>query len=225
MARTDESAACNERQRIEDHASIEYGPVMKLYGTTTSPFVRRVRVVAAEIGEPIELINTAQEDGQKQLRATSPIWKVPVAEIDGRTLFDSRAIIDWLVTTRGWGNLAPPKDRWHEGNLVNAIDAALDSAIQLFYLKRENVPAAGTPFEAHNLGRADAIFQWLGTQLAPDRRTFGGGGLGLAEISVCATLDWMDFRKTYPTDRAGHVNHLRAAWADHPSLATTRPHT
>jgi glutathione S-transferase len=225
MARSGDSAACNERQRIEDHASIEYGPAMKLYGTTTSPFVRRVRVVAAEVGEPIDMINTAHEDGQKALRQTSPIWKVPVAEIDGRTLFDSRAIIDWLVTTRGWGGLTPPKDRWAEGNIVNAIDAALDSAIQLFYLKRENVPAEGTPFHAHNMGRADAIFAWLGTQLAADRRSFGGGGLGLAEISIVATLDWMDFRATYPTDRAGHCNHLRAHWADHPSLATTRPHT
>ena len=225
MARSRDSAACNERQRIEDHASIEYGPVMKLYGTTTSPFVRRVRVDAAEVGEPIEMINTAHEDGQKQLRATSPIWKVPVAEVDGRTIYDSRVIIDWLVTTRGWGHLAPPRDRWRDENLLNAIDSALESVIQLFYLKRENVPAAGTPFETHQLGRADAIFAWLGTQLASDQRSFGGGALGLPEISLVATLDWMDFRQTYATDRAGACNQLRAAWADHPSLATTRPHT
>ena len=198
---------------------------MKLYGTTTSPFVRRVRVVAAEIGEPIEMINTAHEDGQTKLRQASPIWKVPVAEVDGRTLYDSRVIIDWLVTTRGWGNLTPPRDRWRDENLLNAIDSALESVIQLFYLKRENVPAEGTAFETHQLGRADAIFTWLGTQLAADRRSFGGRGLGLPEISLVATLDWMDFRKTYPTERAGACNHLRGAWADHPSLTSTRPHT
>jgi glutathione S-transferase len=198
---------------------------MKLYGTTTSPFVRRVRIVAAEVGEPIEMINTAHEDGQAQLRKTSPIWKVPVAEIDGRTLFDSRVIIDWLVTTRGWGSLTPPKDRWREANLLNAIDAALDSVIQLFYLRRENVHVEDTPFETHQLARTDAIFDWLCQQLSPDRHSFGGGGLGLPAISVIATLDWMDFRKTYPTERAGHCNLLRKAWAERPSLATTRPHT
>ena len=224
MARFVVSAACNERQRIEDHAAIEYGAAMKLYGTTTSPFVRRVRVVAAEVGEPVDIINTAQEEGQKQLRQTSPIWKVPVAEIDGRTLFDSRVIIDYLTLTRGWGGLTPPRDQWRESNLVNAIDAALDSAIQLFYLKREGVPAEGTPFHAHNMGRADAIFAWLATELATEKTSFGSG-LGLAEVSLVATLDWMDFRKTYPTDRAADLNALRAHWADHPSLATTRPHT
>src|SRR5512132_2804482 len=106
---------------------------MKLYGTTTSPFVRRVRVAAAEVGEPIDRIDTAQDAGQAQLREVSPIRKVPVAVIDGRTLYDSRVIVEWLVTTRGWHGLAPARDHWHEQNLVNAVDAALDAVIQLFY--------------------------------------------------------------------------------------------
>src|SRR5437763_10525531 len=105
---------------------------MKLYGTTTSPFVRRVRVVAAEVGEPIDLVNTAPDAGQAQLRELSPIRKVPVAVVGDRTIFGSRAIIAWLVTTRGWGELAPPRDTWREDNLVNAVDAAADAVIQLF---------------------------------------------------------------------------------------------
>ena len=39
-----------------------------------------------------------------------------------------------------------------------------------------------------------------------------------------AALDWMDFRKAYPTERAKGVEGVRAAWRDHPSLAATRPH-
>src|SRR6476469_6570152 len=107
---------------------------MKLYGTTTSPFVRRVRIVAAEVNEPVERIDTAGDAGLAQLREVSPIRKVPAAVVDGRLIYDSRVIIDWLTTTRGWGALAPPHDRWREANLVNAIDGALDSIIQLFYL-------------------------------------------------------------------------------------------
>ena len=189
---------------------------MKLYGTTTSPFVRRVRVTAAEVGEPVERVDTATDAGMATLRAVSPIRKVPVAEVDGRLLFDSRVIIDWLVTTRGWGGLAPPKDPWHEANLVNAIDAALDSVIQLFYLRRDGIPIDGTAFAERQLARAEAIFAWLG----PHLRT---GELGLPEVSIACTLDWMDFRKAYPTERAG-LDHIRAAWRDHPSLAATRPH-
>ena len=197
---------------------------MKLYGTTTSPYVRRVRIVAAEVGEPVDRVDTATEAGMAALREVSPIRKVPVAVVGERTLYDSRAIIAWLVGTRGWGELAPPRDPWREGNLVNAVDGALDSVIQLFYLRRDGVAIDGTPYAERQLARADAIFAWLATQLAPDGRSFGSG-LGLAEIALIAALDWMEFRKTYPTERARGVESVRAAWADRPSLATTRPHT
>jgi glutathione S-transferase len=191
---------------------------MKLFGTTTSPFVRRVRVVAAEVGEPVDRIDTAGDAGQAVLREVSPIRKVPVAVIDGRTLYDSRVIIDWLTLTRGWGTLAPPRDRWHEQNLLNAIDAALDSVIQLFYLRRDGVAIDGTVYAQRQLDRADAIFAWLGGELGKRE------GFGLVELSLVAALDWMDFRKAYPTERAGAVEHVRVAWRERPSLVQTRPH-
>src|SRR5688572_16418336 len=125
----------------------EYRAPMKLYGTTTSPFVRRVRIVAAEINEPFDRIETATDEGQAALRAISPIRKVPVAVIDGRTIYDSHTIIEYLTLTRGYGALEPPRDRWREHNLVNAVDAALDAVIQLFYLRRDGVAIAGTPYE------------------------------------------------------------------------------
>lgn len=195
---------------------------MKLYGTTTSPFVRRVRVVAAEVGEAVDRVDTATDAGQAALREVSPIRKVPVAVIDGRTLYDSRVINEWLVTTRGWHDLAPARDPWHQENLINAVDAAADAVIQLFYLRRDGVAIDGTPYAQRQLDRADAIFGWLATQLAPDRRSFGQG-FGLVELALISALDWMDFRKTYPTERAAGLDAVRAAWRERPSLAATRP--
>jgi glutathione S-transferase len=190
---------------------------MKLFGTTTSPFVRRVRVVAAEVGEAVERVDTATDAGMAQLREVSPIRKVPVAQIDGKLLYDSRVIIDWLVTTRGWGGIEPARDRWHEQNVLNAIDAALDSVIQLFYLRRDGVTVDGTPYAQRQLERTDAIFAWLATQLRPQ-------AFALPEISACCALDWMDFRKTYPTERAKGLDAVRTALRDRPSMVATCPH-
>ncbi|MBK9036565.1 MAG: glutathione S-transferase family protein [Myxococcales bacterium] len=194
---------------------------MKLFGTTTSPFVRRVRVVAAELDVAYEFVNTAHDHGQEALRALSPIWKVPVAEVDGRTLFDSRVIIDWLTTTRGYGPLRAPRDRWHEANVVNAIDAALDSIVQVFYLSRDGFDPMTIPFGPRQVDRAAAIFDWVAGELPaydPAR------GLGLAELSLVCALDWMDFRKTYPTERhADDFAALRAAIGARASIAATRP--
>ncbi|MBA3455930.1 MAG: glutathione S-transferase family protein [Deltaproteobacteria bacterium] len=195
---------------------------MKLYGTTTSPFVRRVAIVAAEIGIELERVDTATDAGQAALREVTPIRKVPVAIADDATLFDSRVIIDWMTAYRGFGGLAGTREPFREANLVNAIDAALDAVIQLFYLRRDGVAIDGTPYATRQLDRADAIFAWLGTQLAPDRRGFSEG-LGLPEITLVCGLDWMDFRKAYPTERAGAVESVRAAWAERPSFAATRP--
>jgi glutathione S-transferase len=200
---------------------------MKLYGTTTSPFVRRVRVVAEEVGEPIDRIETATDEGQLELRKVSAIRKVPVAVVaclpgGDRTLFDSRVIIDWLTTTRGWGSIEPPRDRWREQNLLNAIDTALDSVIQVFYLKRDGLAVDGTAFATRQIERADAIFAWLTSQLN-DGKSFDRG-FGLAELSVICALDWMDFRKTYDTKRAVGLARLREAWSDRPTLVATRPH-
>ncbi len=178
--------------------------------------MRRVRVVAAEVGEPVDRVDTATDAGMAQLREVSPIRKVPVAVVGERTIYDSRVIIDWLTITRGWGELAPPRDAWREQNLINALDAALDAVIQLFYLRRDGVAVDGTPYATRQLDRADAIFAWL----VPQLRT---ASLGLPEISLVCALDWMDFRKTYPTERA-KAEHVRAAWRERPSLATTRPH-
>jgi glutathione S-transferase len=192
---------------------------VKLYGTTTSPFVRRVRVIAAECGEPVELVDTAPPAGQAALREVSPIRKVPVAELPGgRVLFDSRAILDWLDGERGWrARLAPGRDPWLDANLVNAVDGALDAIIQLFYLRRDGVAIDGTPYATRQLDRADAIFGWLAGKLSTTQ-------LGLPEVSACCALDWMDFRASYPTERAAGLNPLRAAWRERPSLAATRPH-
>lgn len=190
---------------------------MKLYGTTTSPFVRRVRVVSEEIGQAYELLNTAPDEGQARLREVSPIRKVPVAQLDGKTIYDSRTIIEYLTLTRGWGNVVPARDRWHEQNLLNAIDGALDAVISLFYLRRDGVAIDGNVFATRQIERADAIFQWLAPRLSVE-------SFGLPEISVGCALDWMDFRKAYDTQRAAGLGRVREAWSARPSMVATRPH-
>jgi glutathione S-transferase len=194
--------------------AVSYIRRMKLYGTTTSPFVRRVRVVAAETGVTPELVETKSDAGQALLKRISPIAKVPIAEVDGRVLFDSRVIIDWLTLTRGWGGLEPPRDPWHQANLINAIDGALESAIQVFYLRRDGLDVTNLAFAQRQRERITAIFDWLDGQFEP-------GHVGLAEISLACTLDWMEFRNTFEV--GSRFAQVRALLAARPSLSSTTP--
>lgn len=200
---------------------------MRLYGTPTSPYVRRVNVVAAEIGVAVDLVNTNTEEGQAALKAVTPIWKVPVAEVEvpgksSRVIFDSHAIIDWLTTVHGFGALRPPSDPWRERNLVNAIDAALDSGIQLFYLRRDGIPLENNVFADRQRARVASILGWLEQEIQ-EGGFFPGGGIGMAEIALITTLDWMVLRDVYKVAAHPALDVLRALHGGRSSLKATRP--
>jgi glutathione S-transferase len=197
---------------------------MKLYGTTTSPYVRRVRIVAAEVGTPFELHRTASPEGQKQLREVTPIWKVPVAEIDGKVIFDSHVIIEYLLRTRGSGPLrSAGGERWvREQNLITAVDGAHDAAVNLFQYERDGFDLSGCVFAAKQRDRVKAILAWLerelrGVWLTEEPR------LGLSEIALVTLLDWLVFRNRYPVDSHPGLVAFRAAHADRPTFSTTFP--
>jgi glutathione S-transferase len=197
---------------------------MKLHGTTTSPFVRRVRIVATEIGVPFELCTTATDDGQKALRAASPLWKSPAAEIDGQVIFDSLVIVEHLFRTHGYGPLrtAGGKQWVREQNLITAADVALESSTYLFQLDREGVDLTSAPYFTKQRERVASILGWLETQLNGTWLT-DEPRLGLAEIVLVAALDWLEFRKRYPVESHPGLVAFRAAHADRPSIRSTYP--
>ncbi|XXT15832.1 glutathione S-transferase family protein [Sorangium sp. So ce429] len=200
---------------------------MKLYGSFTSPFVRRVRVVAAELDVGVELINTATEEGQAALRAVTPIWKIPVAEVEvpgggRRVIFDSHVILDWLVGLHGFGPLRPPSDPWRERNLGNAIDAAIESGIQLACLRRDGLPTEGNAFADTQRARIASIFGWLEREVR-DGGFSPGGGLGLSELALITALDWMTFRDIYKVSAHPALVAVRAAHEGRSSLKATLP--
>lgn len=127
---------------------------MVLYGTLTSPYVRRVRVLALERGLAFTLRDTSTPEGQQALEAVTPILRVPVAELDGQVVFDSRGIQEQL-----WGPPLRPLSadasaRVAEQNLVLAVDEALDSLIRRFYFARDGV-GLEAPYLARELRRAE----------------------------------------------------------------------
>jgi glutathione S-transferase len=201
----------------------------ELFGTLTSPFVRRVRVVALEKNIPFTLVDTATPDGQARLRALSPVWKVPTARFaDGLVVWDSRVILD-VLTRDSWAPLRqPPTDpagRVDEENVTNAIDEALLALIRLFYLQKDGFPTDAPPHKKDRQ-RADNLLGFVASRVRNDRfvgATAGGQGFGRAELALATTLDWTRFRKMADVDRWPALARFEAAWADRPLLKETRP--
>jgi glutathione S-transferase len=198
---------------------------MKLYGSTTSPFVRRVRIVAQELGLPYSLtiVNTPQTE--QILRGMSPLWKMPVVEIDGDTVFDSRVIVETLLarTPRSTATFVVEASI-AEKNLRSVIDGALEAAIFVFYLRRDAIDTDPIPYCRKQLARIRSALSWVEERIDAEGG-FGGSGdrITLSELALVTALDWMDFRAAYSTSQHPRLLALRERLRTRPSFAETFP--
>ncbi|MFO0727345.1 MAG: glutathione S-transferase family protein [Myxococcota bacterium] len=197
---------------------------MRIFGTTTSPFVRRVRIVAEELGYPVEMVDTNTPDGQAELRRLSPIWKVPAALIGDRVVYDSRAIIDLMFEGRGVHPLRriTAATRITELNFLNTVDEGLASAIRLFYVRRDGHDASPIPYLAKEQDRVRSTMSWAEAQVSGAYCT-EEEGFGISEIALISAIGWMRFRQAYPVDDHPKLIAFYKAWEGRASVAHTAP--
>ena len=105
---------------------------MKLRYSTTSPFVRKVHVLAIETGQidKIELVKTNTADPNSGLNQHNPLNKVPALVLDdGSTLYDSRVICEYL-DAQARGAFFPPVGpaRWTALKRQTLADGMMDAA-------------------------------------------------------------------------------------------------
>src|SRR5206468_8564622 len=105
---------------------------MKLIGSYTSPYVRKVRVVFAEkkLDYAFELENVWSPD--TKIGASNPLGKVPCLVMeDGSAMYDSRVIAEYLDTLTPVCKLLPANSRDRaDAKVWEALaDGVLDAAV------------------------------------------------------------------------------------------------
>ena len=197
-----------------------------LYGSITSPFVRRLRFLLHELGILFELVDSLTDAGQSAMRTKNPIWKVPCVEIDGQILWDSHTIIEYLSEKHA-GNpqlLRQPQgaEKWREKNLVTAADGCVESAINVFYLRKDGVEVDKVAYLVKQRARVESILTWLKTQLKDNYFT-AEKKIGLSELKLYCILDWLSFREMYPVLQDPALKAYMDFHSKHPSLDATKP--
>jgi glutathione S-transferase len=203
---------------------------LKVFGTTTSPYTRKVRLLARAAGFEVTLVDTRTEEGAAALARIAPLGKVPVIEAPGtpepRVLPDSGLISAWLwaehaPALRAAGFADPPgggasSESWAERELLVVIDGALDAAINRFYLLRDQLPDMG--YVTRQRQRVETALAWLDARMPAFARPVSSSALALG----CA-LDWMVFRAAADVARYPHLTAFREAWAASGVGAGTEP--
>lgn len=195
----------------------------EIFGTVTSPYVRRVRLAMHELALPYTLVDTATDAGQARLRTLTPLWKVPILRTpEGTVIFDSQSILDHLRRTVPRWPFRAVGDVVDEANLTNVIVGALDTAINVFYLKKDGADPASLPYLGKQVARVDAAMAWV-----EDRLPLLGGGPQLAPtlpgIALFSALEWMDFRSAWPVRGHAALQAWRQTEAARPGWAETGP--
>ena len=97
---------------------------MRLLASPTSPYTRKARVLALELGLELDIAWVDPLADPPELLSLSPLGKVPVLETADGALYDSRVIADALCTFVG-AELPTPVERRDEALGDGIMDEAL----------------------------------------------------------------------------------------------------
>ncbi len=195
---------------------------MKLYGSVTSPYVRRVRYFLLEASISFDFFDTLSESGQKELRSRNPIWKVPYLEDGEQQIWDSHAILDYLSKKCSWSIPDSLQNPWEQSNVLHAIDGALDSGINLFYLQKDGIDIQKFAYLQKQKERIGSILHWLVPKIK--EHSFSSKPIfGIAELYLYTTLDWMRFRNVINMTDLPTLNVFLTFWEKKENLMNTLP--
>ena len=188
---------------------------MKLIGSLSSPYVRKVRIVMAEkkLDFQLELEDVWAND---KILKSNPLGKVPCLVLSGgEAVFDSRVIVEYLDTRSPVSRLIPEGSR--ERTEVRTWEALADGLIDAAILARLEQTWPGRTAEQRSpawvdrqMGKIDACIDAISTGLA-DKPWCSGIHLSLADIAVGCALGYLDFRFPAVAWREPHANLAKLA--------------
>lgn len=203
---------------------------MKLIGSTTSPYVRKVRVVMAEKKLDYELVLEDVWAAETSISDSNPLGKVPCLVMEGaEALFDSRVIVEYLDTLSPVGKLIPAVGR--ERSEIKTWEALADGLLDASILARLEATWAGRTKAQRSQVWIDRQLDKVNASLKAMSKGLGekpfcaGIHLTLADIAVGCALGYLDFRFPQIDWRTEYPNLVRLhdKLMQRPSFADTVP--
>ena len=203
---------------------------MKLIGSLTSPYVRKVRIVMAEKKIDYQYVLEDVWAADTRIQDANPLGKVPCLVMEGgEAVFDSRVIVEYLDTLSPVGKLIPASGR--ERVEVRTWEALADGIVDAAILARMERTWPGRSEAQRSQAWIDRQTSRITTALAAMAKGLGdkpycmGVHLTLADIAVGCALGYLAFRFPAIAWREAHPNLARLAdkLATRASFIDTQP--
>jgi glutathione S-transferase len=187
---------------------------MKLIGSMTSPYVRKVRIVMAEKKLDYQFVLEDVWAADTSMPDANPLGKVPCLVMEGgEAVFDSRVIVEYLDTLSPVGKLIPVQGR--ERAEVKTWEALADGVLDAAILARLEATWAGRSegqrsqaWIDRQLGKIDTSLKAMSTGLG-DKPFCSGVHFSLSDVAVGCALAYLDLRFAQIDWRERHPNLAR----------------
>jgi len=197
---------------------------MKLIGSLTSPYVRKVRIVLAEKKIDYEFELDSPWTPETKVPNSNPLGKVPVLILDDSTvLFDSRVIVEYIDSVAPNNKLMPESNRERaEVKRWGAVaDGICDAAALIFLEKKRPDSNQSADWIARQDDKIIRGLAYMSEQLGESAWCMGTN-FSLADVGAGCVLGYLAFRFPEIDWRATHPNlariydkmMLRPAFAD-----------
>jgi glutathione S-transferase len=200
---------------------------MKLYYSPSSPYARKVRVLAIEtkLDKKIEMVNVALTPvaPNADVDKHNPIGKIPALSVKGIDLFDSPVICEYLDSQHKGRKLFPRKgrDRWVALRLQAMADGLLDAALLARYEVALRPEERRWPeWSQGQMKKMNGVLAQLEAEVKSLR-----GKLTIGTTSVACALGYLDLRFADINWRDNYPKLAKwfAAVSKLPSIKSTAP--
>ncbi len=201
---------------------------MRLYWSPTSPYVRKVMLLAHESGlaARIELIDGRGTpwDRNAETAAYNPLGKVPcLIPAEGPAIYDSRVICEYLDSLHDGPTFFPTGEaRWRALTLQSLADGLLDAGLLMRYEGMRPEGERSANWVAGQAAKLNAALDRLEARWIAHLN----GPLDVGHLATAAALGWVELRQPVSPPALDSRPKLKAwfeGFKQRPSMKATEP--
>ncbi|MCB1682762.1 MAG: glutathione S-transferase N-terminal domain-containing protein [Alphaproteobacteria bacterium] len=167
---------------------------MKLFYTPTSPYARKVRVVAIEKGlkDKIELVIAPPAENPPELQKTNPLGAVPALQLEnGESLYDSPVICAYLDSLSKDNPLYPSSgiEKFRAMRAEALANGIMESGVAIVYERRRTDTGISQKIVDKHLKAIDRAIPVLEAECPAF-----GEAVTIAQIAYATALGYISFR-------------------------------